>query len=602
MDTTQQIRGKHIHIRILSVLVVFCLLLSGCGKGKQNLLRDDTSKVNKERSSEENAAEFDAFMEEIFVEEITGDTLTLNYSLAHPEDYNITPEKVTLGEFSLEHMQEDAITAENEIARLQSFDYKKLNEEQQLTYDIVADRLLLERDYAHLNLYTELLGPTTGIQAQLPILLAEYNFRQEKDISDYLELLADVPNYFGQILDFEKEKAKEGLFMSKTTLDEILSQCEEFVENKEDNFLITFFDEALSENFPDMTKEQREEYGEKNKEAVLQYVLPAYDTLMKGLEKLSSDSKNDAGLAHFPKGKEYYEYLLKSTVGSIRKPDEIISMLEDCIKEAQREMEKLLDESPEAYYTTLESGFPHTDPEESISYLMETVKDDFPEIPSISYSIKYVNPSLEEHLSPAFYITPAVDDYKKHSIYINGSSDQGSLFTTLAHEGVPGHMYQAVYFNSVNDSSLRKTINISGYSEGWATYVEMYAYAKSEVDESVARLLQLNNEAALMVYARTDMGVNYEGWDKDKTIDYLDTFGFAAEDGEMIFDTMVAEPCNYMPYALGYLEIEALKEEAEEKLQDKFNLKDFHTFFLNQGACPFYLIQERMAAWMETVQ
>lgn len=585
--------------RWIGGLLLFFLLLflPACGK-ESGYLHDDTSRVDTKRSEEETREEFEAFMKELFVDEVTADTLTLNYTVANPEEYGIGNREITLGDYSLSEMEEDVMESENAIARLMTFDYEKLSEEQKLTYDIVADRLQLGKEAADLLLYTEVLGPTTGIQAQLPILLAEYNFREKEDFDTYIKLLACVPDYFGQIVEFEQEKAEAGLFMSDETADEIISQCKDFVEG-EDNYLFTVFEENLEE-FEELSEEEKEQYKSQNQQAVKESVIPAYEALMKGLEELKGKGKNEVGLAGLEQGKEYYCHLLKESTGSNREPEEVLELLEERIEDSQKEMARIINETPEAYYTAMDVEFPHKEPEEALSYLEQAILKDFPEIPKVDYRVKYVSPSLEESLSPAFYLTPAIDDYQNHSIYINGASETGSLFTTLAHEGYPGHLYQNTYFQAKEDViPLRKIININGYSEGWATYVEMYAYGISDIEESAANLLRWNNEASLSLYARTDFGVNYEGWSKEKTTDYLEGYGYEKEDAAMIFQTMVAEPCAYMPYALGYLEIDALREEAEEKLGDRFILKDFHQFILDQGPCPFAIMRDNMLKWME---
>lgn len=591
--------GKNNGVLLLWMLVLcFALTFTGCGKKNVAYLHEDTSQVDKSRSSEENCQAFEQLMEEIFIDEVTGDTLTLNYTLAEPANYGIQEEEVTLGEYSSAAMKEDALKAENWIARLKTFDYESLEPEQQLLYDIVADRLQLETEAADMVLYTEVLGPTTGIQAQLPILLSEYSFREKQDVDTYLELLGCVPEYFEQIIAFEKEKSSAGLFMSDDTAEAIISQCEEFIQQKDNNYLITVFNDNLEE-FEGLTQEEMEQYQEKNQQLVTETVLPAYENLINGLKKLMGTGKNDEGLAAYKKGKDYYCYLLKATTGSKKTPEEMEELLETEIKEAQKGMAKIIDTAPEAYYAAMDADFPHTDPEESLSYLKEAIATDFPNIPDVDYSVKYVNECLEEYLSPAFYITPAIDDYDRNDIYINGASESSNLFTTLAHEGYPGHLYQNVYFQAKDVNPLRKIINITGYSEGWATYVEMYAYDLSGLEKNVSDLLKYNGQAALFVYARTDIGVNYDGWSEEETLDYLEDFGYSKEDSETIFQTMVEEPGNYMPYAIGYLEIEKLKEEAQEKLGNAFVLKDFHEFFLNQGACPFDLLEIEMWKWLD---
>ena len=133
--------------------------------------------------------------------------------------------------------------------------------------------------------------------------------------------------------------------------------------------------------------------------------------------------------------------------------------------------------------------FSKTEPKEILSYLQETIYNDFPELKEeVNCNIKEVHKSLQDHLSPAFYLTPALDKCDENNIYINrgGNNDMSTIFTTLAHEGYPGHLYQHVYFNQQNPNPIRSLLNFSGYSEGWATYCEMYSYSISGLDRDLA--------------------------------------------------------------------------------------------------------------------
>lgn len=75
-------------------------------------------------------------------------------------------------------------------------------------------------------------------------------------------------------------------------------------------------------------------------------------------------------------------------------------------------------------------------------------------------------------------MVPAIDNTKENVIYINQGHipDDLDFYTTLAHEGYPGHLYQTTYFASTNPAPLRSLLNFGGYTEGWATYSEMMSY------------------------------------------------------------------------------------------------------------------------------
>lgn len=569
------------HLSILLIILTITHVFSGCNS-KSNIIDSQSS--------------FDSFIKQVFINEVKNDSITLNYSLADPEKYGIEDMEPTLGEYTIESMQESLAISENYLNALKKYNYRKLTENQKLTYDVLQSYLELGMQSSDLLLYRECLSPTIGIQAQLPILLAEYNFHNKKSIDDYIALLSCIPNYFNEIILFEKEKSKAGLFMSDSSVTDIINQCNEFIADKENNYLIEVFDDKIS-SFPDLSSKEIKEYKAKNKKAILNEVIPAYETLICGLVDLKGSGRNENGLCYFPKGKDYYEYLVKSSTGSKRSIEDINTLIETNIQNSIQNMATIINKDPTAFDKVETLSYPYTDPEEIIEYLSAAIKEDFPELSDVNCKIKYVHKSLEDNLSPAFYLTPPMDNYSQNCIYINGgaSHDLSDIFPTLAHEGYPGHLYQTVYYNQKNPEPLRNLLTFSGYSEGWATYAELYSFHLANLDPNIADLLEYNLIATLCMYAKIDIGINYFGWKLTDTTKYLDNFGITnAKDIETIHKSMIQEPANYLKYTLGYLEIMDLRKQAEEKLGDNFNLKDFHAFLLDIGPAQFHVINERL--------
>ncbi len=558
-------------------------------------------KVADNRSKEEARQDFNNLMNEIFKEEVTDSTLTLNYMLKDEKAYGIEDKEVTLGGYSLEELRNSLMISENRVATLETFDYDKLTEEQQLIYDIVYLMSKQNLESADFLEYAQCLGPTTGIQAQLPVLFAEYNFYDKEDVEQYISLLGLVPEYFAEILSFEQNKSKEGIFMSDTTAQAVIDQCKAFVKEPEKNYLITVFNKRIKE-VEGLSEAEQEEFCTKNKKAVLESLIPAYNNLIEGLGKLKGTGKNKNGLCYFEKGKEYYAYLVKSKTGSERSLDEINTLLDKKISKLKTEMADIMAKSPDVYYDAQDLTYPYQEPEKAMEHLKEAIQKDFPALKEdINCQIKAVDESLEDSMSPAFYLTPAIDSYKENVVYINKNEryDLSKAFTTIGHESYPGHLYQTCYFQSQDPSAIRSIINVGGYTEGWGTYAELYSYDLADIDKEVAGLLKKNTLTTLCIYAKADLGVNYLGWDYEKLQTYLTDFGFSKSNARTIFDSMVAEPGGYMEYTLGYLEIEALYEKAKKGLGDKFAKKDFHEFFLSIGPAPFIVIEDRLDKWIE---
>ena len=170
-----------------------------------------------------------------------------------------------------------------------------------------------------------------------------------------------------------------------------------------------------------------------------------------------------------------------------------------------------------------------------------------------------------------------------------------SLFTTLAHEGYPGHLYQTVYYSATKHPPIRDLLSFGGYTEGWATYCEMLSYYYSPLSHDMATLLQHNASVILGLYALADMGIHYDGWTLAETVAFFRTYGITNEKTiEDIFDLIVADPGNYLKYYIGYVEFLELKKLAIKTWGDDFTQNQFHQCILDTGPAPFEILQKQI--------
>lgn len=586
-------------------LLIFSMLVSsltGC-RTTGGKTYESHSFDNESTQTTENQSSFDEFTLKLFCDEITENTLNLHYSLEDPASYGISGYPLTLGDFGQQYSLEAAARAEELREQLKDFDYGELTSGQQLTYDILDNALELNSMNSSFPYYEEVLMPSIGLQSELPTLLAEYTFNTEKDVTDYLALLEDTERYFKMIISYEQEKSAAGLFMSDYCADMIIKDCESFISQTEDNFLITTFKERLDE-MDELESSRKEEYIAENHTLVTENMVNAYRLLIDALKELKGTGVNDGGICNFDDGTEYYEYILKQSVGTDRTVKELEQMTTSQINADLRAVQELLEENPQLISGFDNFEFSLTDPEEIMEDLKVKIQEDFPELKTeVNLQIKYVSESMEDSLSPAFYLTPPIDNLIDNVIYINGgSADSSELYTTLAHEGYPGHLYQTVYSSACSTDPIRQLCSVSGYSEGWATYVENLAYGyETEADSRLTSLMQHNNSASLGIYALLDFYINYEGQTLEEISEFLQNFyDIDEEDITELYYYIVSQPCNYLTYYVGYLEILDLRADAEKELGNDFNLKDFHTFLLEIGDAPFYIIREYMDAWMES--
>ena len=545
--------------------------------------------------------QFEKYIDQIFREELEENTLNLHYALAYPEDYGIKGYSVSLGTMDPDALEDSLEETRTLNKRLKNFDSAQLSEGNQIIYDILSlefsSRLSLGSSY----LLQEPLGPNLGIQAQLPILLAEYTFRTSADIKDYFSLLSQMPEYFQSILDFEEEKAKEGLFMSDTSADRIIRQCESFMETGEENYLSSMFGQRVKELSEEkrITQAQAEDFTQMQEKLMEQCVFPAYRTLSQGLEELKGQGKNSGGLIHLEGGKDYYEYLIRSTVGDYRSSEEILQSLFLQLQSDYKKVQELLAADPQLLSKAYSFSSSEFSPEQILDYLQHVITDDFPSLDTGSYEVKYVPEAMEDFSSPAFYLTPPVDTLTPNTIYINQASQVSAteLFTTLAHEGFPGHLYQTVYFGNQDHHPIRELLSCGGYVEGWATYVEALSYGYASpflhIEPEILDFLGLNRSISLCLYAILDLGIHGQGWNLQTTADTLAVFGITDSDTcQEVFQYIVENPANYLKYYLGYLNFMDLREEVQETEGSSFQPKEFHKNLLDIGPAPFPVVKK----------
>lgn len=571
---------RHIKKRLLAV----CLTISIAG----TLLFTGGS----QKSGANQNKTFQSFTNEVFCQEVSSNSISLHYSLKDPEKYGIREAPVTFGSFSADSKAAEA-SYENLKAALNQFSYDSLSVENQLTYDVLDYYLQMAQKNANYLLYEEPLGLVSGIQTQLPVLLSEYQFYSEEDIDTYLELMQTTPDYFDSLIAFEKEKSKAGLFMADYAADTVIAQCTAFMEMGESNYLISTFVDRLKEL--NISSAQQSSYIKKNAQMLQSYVLPAYSRLVSAVQSLKGTGKNEEGLCHLPDGKNYYEQIVEEATGSGRTVPELEDLTRRQIISDLEAMEEVLQIAGNEAKET--AAMEDNNPVTILNELESKTGKSFPEHPETVTQVKYVPKAMEEHLSPAFYMIPAIDNTKENVIYVNQSqmSNNLTLYTTLAHEGYPGHLYQTVYYAGTDPDPLRSIFNFGGYVEGWATYAEMCSYYLSSLSKEQATLLQKNSSIILGLYALADMGIHYEGWSKIDTIAFFKNYGIKdSKVIERIYELIIGSPGNYLKYYIGYVEFLELKKEWAKQKGNDFSQKEFHEAVLSVGPAPFTLVEEYM--------
>lgn len=543
--------------------------------------------------AESSDRQFRTFTRSLFQTEVSANTISLHYTLRSPSDYGIADIPATYGSLSSDSVAAKA-SVRNVLSSLQEFDPDTLSSENALTFKILDTYLKNASTGTDYLLYQEPLGPVSGIHTQLPVLLSEYSFYDTQDVETYLALLKETPSYFDSVIRFEQKKAASGLFMPDYQADSVLDTCQSFIDMGKENYLVSTFNERIA-SLDLLPENKKDSFQKENMKLVTEEIYPAYQNLITAIKSLKGKGMNEQGLSHFPYGKKYYEYLVRQTTGCNESISRLRLMTRAQILEDLSAMQKVL--FPADAALTQASVLEQTSPDSMLDDLRSKITDTFPEIPDVDFQVKYVPESMQDYLSPAFYMIPAIDNLTENVIYINnGQTASGlNLYTTLAHEGYPGHLYQTVYFSASEPDPIRSILDFGGYVEGWATYAEMMSYYLAPLPKTEASLLQKNSSVILGLYALADMGIHYDGWSVTDTVRFFSDYGINDPNAvQSVYKLIIGSPANYLKYYIGYLKFYELKKEMADAMGNQFSQKEFHRAVLDVGPAPFEIVYDEV--------
>lgn len=553
----------------------------------------------------------------IFRHELSQDGISLHFMLANPASYGLSGETDRFYSYNKEDRLKQNLFLENALEQLREVDKTKLTSDNQLSYDFIMNALSNSLEGEEFIYFMAPFSPTQGVQSEYPLLMAEYAFRNETDVKNYLNLLAQTPDYFDALIAFEKERLENGYGMADESADQVIATCDEFATNG-DLFIKTFENKLAKLTASNLlTAAQAETYQEQNKQIVSNIVQTAYNKLKDDILVLKGNYKEEMGLYHKHSGKDYYAYLLKTSIGTSKSPDELMELLRaQFTSECGKLSDCIASLSPDAltnYYDPLTT----LSPDEILKDLQKRMQKDFPLMASTDYPyhVYDVDKVLEKYTAPAYYFTPPIDALNENNIYINRSSvaEGVDLYTTLAHEGFPGHLYQSVstqiHFNTTQTPLLRSLLGCGGFVEGYATYAEMYSYsyakecanelAPNQNFDTIYEILRLDRSAKLCLYSMIDLMIHHEGKSLEDVAAFLETVGIKdTSAAESIYDYIVNEPTNYLKYYVGYLEILECQKLAKESWKESYSDAAFHSFLMEIGPAPFDVIRKEITEYL----
>ena len=585
---------KKITLLMLSAVMAFSF--TGCSK----------------KDSGEEQKKFDEFMKQEFVESMEQSYPNTHIILENPKDYGVDTSKTKVQidkELNETTMKENKELNEKSAKAFKEFDRDTLSDEQKETYDIYSYMLdyTTEMNDSKFDYMSMPLESMTGMHTQLPTLFSDWTLRNEQDVKDVITLMKSVRPYMDSILAYTKKQEEKGTLM--LDIKSVKEYCEKVVKEDVNSSVLTGLNESI-DNLK-LGDDKTKQYKAELKKAFQEYFLPAYSDIIKTMKELDSSKNNTLGLSHMKNGKEYYELLFKQATRTDKSIEDIKKELNSMSRSSLLAVQSVISKNKNLYdeYVNGKIKTKYKDFESMLKDLDKDIKDDFPSVGTLNYRIRPIGEDLASGGVAAYFNIPALDGTTPKQIRVNMLEDALNVqsletFSTVAHEGIPGHMYQIAYaYKNVKDPWRNSMASFLGYTEGYATYTELYALKYLDGVSADAVKLQQN----MVVYqdcliALADIGIHYEGWTKEDLSNFLEENGLGVSDVSDFYNQLQANPTAFLSYYVGYVQIANLKKDAQEELKDKFNDRDFHEAILKSGAAPFHVVEENVKDYIESAK
>lgn len=582
--------------RLIKLLLALSLILSfvGCTPTKETVTTT-TPTINAQIDEE-----FTKFLDDYVIEVVSQDYLSTHVYFENPSNYGIefTSDEVNLGE--VEYTQEDKQLIEDTKEKLLSFDrdlLSAINQDNydQLLYDLDLQLAYMADDMAYLG---SLFGPMSGFYSSIVTTLVDFVIRDEADLNNYIALINSLPDYLDKVIAYTDKQAANGTLM--INFDSVLEYCQNIVDDDG-----TIYESLMAKvDSLDIDESSKENYRLQLDEAYHNSFIAMYEGIISYLNDLEKNSSNnELGLAHLPNGKAYYELLVKDKAGKDISVEDLEVLMQDLLVDNLTVMMTIIQNNPESYESfdlNMQTSFSSYD--EILNFLENNVIKNFPSVGNLTYEVAGINPLIASSGTAAYFNIPAIDQTTPKQIRVNtldSSLDISGLSTyiTLAHEGLPGHMYQYAYNYQNRDSLFAKVNSNLAFTEGYAVYASYEALDYlSEIDPNHLALYKANEMIIYAILVLSDIGINYHGYDLEEFKEFITQAGLQlTEEGyQAQYEQLRDDPGAFIPYYAGYKQIMDLKEEAQETLGNKFDEVSFNQALLDSGNVPFIVVESHV--------
>lgn len=502
------------------------------------------------------------------------------------------------------------------LAKLQQVDAAKLSEQNQINHAILQYRLANEIDEYQYGAHLMPLTSESGFHTSLGFLSQNSQLRGVEDYRNYINKLAAIPRYMSQQTDWMKQGLSTGMTQPKAVLkgyeQSILSYV---VANAEDSvFYRPFLQKPALIN-----DDEWQQLTQAARQQITEAVNPAYQRYYEFfVSEYLPGARDTIAASDLPNGAAYYQNRLEHYTTLKMTPQQVHQLGLAEVKRIRSEMQVVIDGLGFTGSFADFINFLRTDPQfyaktpdelmRYAAFLSKKADAQLPKLfktlPRTPYGVVPVPAEIAPKYTTGRYSGPSRDDQAGFYWVNTYRLDRRPLYEMEAltlHEAVPGHHLQvALAREQASLPDYRRSFYTSAFGEGWGLYSEYLGLEMGFYQDPYSNFGRLTYEMWRAARLVVDTGMHSMGWSRQQAIDFLaQNTALSMHNVTTEIDRYISWPGQALSYKLGEITIKRLRQEAEQALGERFNLREFHDVVLGNGSVPLNVLEQQVRQYIQ---
>lgn len=524
------------------------------------------------------------------------------------------------------------------VEALQSqFDYQNLTEEAQDSYDLWLYQYQQMKAAADFRHHNYLFNQMQGMHSLLPqIMMNFHQVESKEDMLAYIQRLEGISHALLQLLEQAEQFTEQGIRPPRFAYEGVIEQVENLLRGQpftlESEQVAPLWENAQQkisqlQQQQVVSDEEAKALQQQARAALTGYFQPAYQQLLDWLQQeVALAAVNPTGVSTHPNGKAYYNHMLQVSTTTEMTAEQIHQLGLQEVERLTKEMEAIRQQvgfdgdlhqffefirtDDQFFYPDTDEGRQAyiTDSEAFLAFINERLPDYFGILPKADLVVKRVEP-FREQAGAAQHYFPGTPDGSRPGIYYAHLSDmrampKNEMEAIAYHEGNPGHHMQISIAQELeNIPRFRTQASFTVYVEGWALYSELLAKEMGAYQDPYSDFGRLVTEMWRAVRLVVDTGLHAKGWTEEDAIGYFQQYTpIPLEAVRSEVRRYLVMPGQATSYKIGMIRIQQLRQQAEQALGDRFDIRGFHDTILGGGALPLDLLERRVERWIAAQQ